>query len=360
MSNRWFYCQQHLQTAFDECSLTRTRGLCAIGKRIVHGVFWRNELDCLVQWQSFPKQSCSSDECEHTLWLYSRCEAASSRSKLYLKYNEMNFYRNESIWNSEQVFYWYLYFVFNKRVSWCRFHWWMLWSRSLARAMHRQERRTTLSTIRHRRYRSRSVNLNGNGKTFVPFAEDQPTHSDRSPRYRRNYVRFRTSASRSRSREKSRGFRLRPSIDYREKLVLLGLQTIALLHFCTMIYCHHQLPSLMVKYSLVTFVLFNLLTYSCVQYDTREVKHGRLLLGESPVLFLFWYGGLFGGGLALLAEKHKHLRSHAFTCRLRMMIICNATWPFIVYILYMCRNEFLLLETSGVLFSFLEIERQSQ
>ena len=223
--------------------------------------------------------------------------------------------------------------------------------------MHRQERRATLSTIRHRRYRSGSVNLNSNGKTSIQLPDDQQVPSDRSPRYRRNYVRFRTSASRSRSREKPKGIRSRPSIDYREKLILLGLQTLALLHFCTLIYCHHQRPSLIVQYSLVTFVLFNLLTYSCVQYDTREVEHGRLLLGESPVLFLLWYGGLIGGGLALVAEKHQHLRSHAFTCRLRMIIVCNATWPFIVYIFYMCRNEFRLLETSGVLFSLLEVER---
>ena len=206
------------------------------------------------------------------------------------------------------------------------------------------------STIRQSRNRSECMNINGNGTDNYRIG---------SPRYHRNYVRFRKSSSRSRSRDKSKVFYRHPSIDYRKNLIFLVLQIIALLHLCSIIYCHQRQPSFTVKYTIITLILFNLLTYSCVQFDTQHAEHGGLLLGESPLLFLLWYGGIIGGGLALLIEKHKHLRSRAFTYRLRLIILFNATWPFIVYILYMCRNELPFLETSSMLVSLLEAQHQS-
>ncbi len=211
--------------------------------------------------------------------------------------------------------------------------------------------RTYLSTIRQSRNRTKYININANGKISIQLPDNYGL-----PRYRRNYVRFRKSSSRSRSRDNSKFFHLRSSIDYRKKFILLVLQIIALIHLCSIIYCHQIQPSFVVKYIIITLVLFNLLTYSCVQYDTQQAEHGGLLIGESPLLFLFWYGGIIGGGLALLIEKHKHLRSQAFTYRLRLIILFNATWPFLVYILYMCRNEFSFIEASGVLLSLLEAQ----
>jgi uncharacterized membrane protein YsdA (DUF1294 family) len=196
--------------------------------------------------------------------------------------------------------------------------------------MNQRDRKISLSTIRQSRNHVKII-------------------SEGSPHYRRNYVRFRKSSSRSRSRDKSKFFYLSSSIDYRKKLILLALQIIALLHLCSVIYCHQKQPLFAVKYTTITLILFNFLTYSCVQYDTQQAEHGGLLLGESALLFLFWYGGMIGGGLALLIEKHKHLRSQAFTYRLKMIILFNATWPFIAYILYVCRNEFSYLEISGML-----------
>ncbi|CAF1624567.1 unnamed protein product, partial [Adineta ricciae] len=131
--------------------------------------------------------------------------------------------------------------------------------------------------------------MNHNGKKSIELLNNLP-------RYRRNYVRFRQSSSRSRSREKTKIVALRPTIDYRAKLILLILQTLSLFHLCSVIYCHQKHPLLAARYTLITLIILNFLTYSCVQYDTQQVEHGRLLLGESPLLFLFWYGGLLGGG----------------------------------------------------------------
>jgi uncharacterized membrane protein YsdA (DUF1294 family) len=225
--------------------------------------------------------------------------------------------------------------------------------------MKKYDRRTSLSTIRQSRNRSKSININGNGKTSIQLPDNYKIKSDHSTRYRRNYVRFRKSSSRSRSRDNSKFFHLHSSIDYRKKLILLVLQIIALFHLCSIIYCHQRQPLFAVKYTIITLILFNFLTYSCVQYDTQQAEYGGLLLGESPLLFLLWYGGIIGGGFALLIEKHKHLRSQAFTYRLRIIILFNATWPFIAYILYMCRNEFSLIEISGALLSLLEAQHQS-
>jgi uncharacterized membrane protein YsdA (DUF1294 family) len=213
-----------------------------------------------------------------------------------------------------------------------------------------KEFKSSLSTMRQSRNRSECRNINGN---------DNKIKSEGSPYYHRNYVRFRKSSSRSRSRDNSKFFHLRSSIDYRKNFILLTLQIIALLHLCSIIYCHQNQSLFTVKYTIITLILFNLLTYSCVQYDTQQAEHGGLLLGESTLLFLFWYGGIIGGGLALIIEKHKHLRSQAFTYRLKIIILFNAIWPFIAYILYMCRNEFPFIELSRVLLSFLEAQHQS-
>jgi uncharacterized membrane protein YsdA (DUF1294 family) len=223
--------------------------------------------------------------------------------------------------------------------------------------MNERDGRACISKMRQSRNRSEYINIHENAKTSTQLLDNHRLKSDGSPRYHRNYVRFRSS---SRSRDKSKFFRLRHSIDYRKKLILLGLQTIALLHLCSIIYCHHRLPSFAVKYTIITLVLFNFLAYICVQYDTQQVAHGALLLGESPLLFLLWYGGLIGGGLALLIEKHKHLRSRAFTYQLRIIILFNTTWPFIAYILYMCRTEVPFIEGSGAISSLLEAQHQSQ
>jgi len=225
--------------------------------------------------------------------------------------------------------------------------------------MNKYDRRTSLSTIRQSRNRSEYININGNGKTSIYLSDNDKLKSNGSIRYRRNYVRFRKSSSRSRSRDNSKFFPSHSSIDYRKKLILLTLQIISFLHLCSIIYCHQRQLSFTVKYTIITLILFNFLTFSCVQYDTQQAEHGGLLLGESPLLFLLWYGGIIGGGLALLIEKHKHLRSQAFTYRLRIIIVCNATWPFIAYILYMCRNEFLFIEVSRALSSLLEAQHQA-
>ncbi|CAF1147260.1 unnamed protein product [Adineta ricciae] len=189
--------------------------------------------------------------------------------------------------------------------------------------------------------------MNYNGKNSIELLNNLP-------RYRRNYVRFRQSSSRSRSREKTKIVALRPTIDYRAKLILLILQTLSLFHLCSVIYCHQKHPFLAARYTLITLILLNFLTYSCVQYDTQQVEHGRLLLGESPLLFLFWYGGLLGGGWALLNEKHKHLRSQAFRSRLKLITFFNATWPFLVYILHMYRNECSFIDASRMLLPLFE------
>ncbi len=222
--------------------------------------------------------------------------------------------------------------------------------------MNKYDQRKSLSKIRQSRNRSEYININSNGKISIQLPDNYKIKSDGSTRYRRNYVRFRKS---SRSRDNSKFFRFHSSIDYRKKLILLTFQIIALLHLCSMIYCHQKQPTFAVKYTIITLILFNFFTYTCVQYDTQQVEHGELLLGESPLLFLLWYGGIIGGGLALLIEKHKHLRSRAFTYQLRIIILFNVTWPFIAYILYMCRKELSFLEVFGALLSLLEARNQS-
>ncbi|UJR35566.1 hypothetical protein I4U23_028319 [Adineta vaga] len=193
--------------------------------------------------------------------------------------------------------------------------------------MNQYNQRSSLSTMRQSRCHSKSVHINhDDGERSLELP-------DNLPRYRRNYVRFRKSSSRSRSREKAK---LYPSINYRTKLILLILQIIALFHLCSVIYCHKKQPLFAIKYTLITLILFNFLTFSCVQYDTQQAEHGGLLLGESPLLFLLWYGGIIGGGLALFIEKHKHLRSQRFRSRLKLILLFNTTWPFIVYVLYIC------------------------
>jgi uncharacterized membrane protein YsdA (DUF1294 family) len=216
---------------------------------------------------------------------------------------------------------------------------------------------TSLSTIRQSRNRSKYININDNGKISIELSDNDKLKSNGLIHYRRNYVRFRKSSSRS--RDKSKFFHLYSSIDYRKKLLLLLLQLIAFLHLCSIIYCHQKQLSFTIKYTIITLILLNFLTFSCVQYDTQQAEYGGLLLGESPLLFLLWYGGIIGGGLALLIEKHKHLRSQAFTFRLRIIVVFNATWLFIAYILYMCRNEFSFIEACGALLSFLEAQLQS-
>ncbi|CAF3552877.1 unnamed protein product [Rotaria sordida] len=213
---------------------------------------------------------------------------------------------------------------------------------------------TYLSRIRQSRNRSKYININENGKTSIQLPDDNTKKSHELRRYCRNYVRFRKSSSRSRSRNNLKFFHIHSSIDYRKKLFLLVLQIISLLHLCSIIYCHQRQLSFTVQYTIITIVLFNILTYCCVQYDTQQAEHGELLLGESSLLFLLWYGGIIGGGLALLIEKHKHLRSRAFTYRLKIIILFNATWLFIAYVLYMCRNEFLFIEISSALLSLVE------
>jgi uncharacterized membrane protein YsdA (DUF1294 family) len=208
---------------------------------------------------------------------------------------------------------------------------------------------------RQSRNRSKYLNINENGKITNQISEK----SDGLTGYHRNYVRFRKSSSRSRSRDKSKLFHFNSSIDYRKKLLLLIIQIIALLHLCSLIYCHQKQPSLAVKYTIITLILFNYLTYNCVQYDTQQAEHGELLLGENTLLFLIWYGGLIGGGLALMIEKHKHLRSQAFTSRLRLILFFNAIWPCLTYILYMCRNEFFFIEGSATSLSVLEAQHSS-
>lgn len=192
------------------------------------------------------------------------------------------------------------------------------------------------------------MNINENGKK-----------SNEIIHYHRNNVRFRKSSSRSRSRDNSKHFHLHTSIDYRQKFILLFLQTIALLHLCSIIYFHKKQPTFSAFYTLITFILINFLTFICVQYDTQQIEYKGLLLGESPLLFLLWYGGIIGGGLGLFIEKHKHIRSQSFTFRLRIIIVLNVTWIFIAYILYMYRNKFLLIEISGTLLSFFEAQHQS-
>ncbi|CAF3477014.1 unnamed protein product [Rotaria sordida] len=167
---------------------------------------------------------------------------------------------------------------------------------------------TYLSRIRQSRNRSKYININENGKTSIQLPDDYTKKSHELRRYCRNYVRFRKSSSRSRSRNNLKFFHIHSSIDYRKKLFLLVLQIISLLHLCSIIYCHQRQLSFTVQYTIITIVLFNILTYCCVQYDTQQAEHGELLLGESSLLFLLWYGGIIGGGLALLIEKHKHLR----------------------------------------------------
>jgi len=208
---------------------------------------------------------------------------------------------------------------------------------------------------RQSRNRSKCMNINGNGKTAIQLSEK----SDGLTGYHRNYVRFRKSSSRSRSRDKSKFFHLNSLIDYRKKLLLLILQILALLHLCSIIYCHQKQPFFAVKYTIITLILFNILTYNCVQYDTQQAEHGGLLLGESLLLFLIWYGGLIGGGLALLFEKHKHLRSQAFTYRLQIILLFNGIWPCLTYIIYMCRNEFFFIEGSATSLSILEARHSS-
>ena len=208
------------------------------------------------------------------------------------------------------------------------------------------EKRLSISPIRSRRHRSKYVNENG-----------QISDRGSTNPYRRNYVRFRKSSSRSRSRDTCKSSRSRDtckssrshssSIDYRKKLLFLLLQLLACLHLCSIIYCHHQRSSFVVQYTIITLILFSFLAFSCVQYDTQQAEYGGLLFGENPLLFLIWYGGMFGGGLALWSEKHRHLRSEAFTFRLRIVLLFNRRWPFLTYILYMCLKEFSFIEASG-------------
>ena len=221
--------------------------------------------------------------------------------------------------------------------------------------METRDGRTAPSRTRYRRRRSNSMNVNENGHTSSEQSHPYTSTTDRSPCYRRNHVRFRSSSSRSRSRDSPRTGRSRLVINHREKLLLLGLQFAALLHLCSVIYCHQWQPSVAAKYTVMTYVLFNVAAYICVQYDTQQAAHGGLLLGENPLLFLIWYGGLIGGGLALLLEKHKHLRSRAFTCRLRLVTLLNTTWPCIAYVTYVYRTEW----TSKALMAFLEAEHPS-
>ena len=225
--------------------------------------------------------------------------------------------------------------------------------------MEKRDGRPSLSRTRYRRRRSNSMNINENGHTSNEQSHPYTSTSDGSPCYRRNHVRFRSGSSRSRSRDTPRSFHARHSINYRERLVILGLQFAALLHLCSVIYCHQWQPSIAVKYTIITYALFNLAAYICVQYDTQQAVHGGLLLGENPLLFLIWYGGLIGGGLALLLEKHKHLRSRAFTCRLRLVVLFNTTWPCIAYVTYVYRTELTFEKTSKALMAFLEAEHQS-
>ena len=166
----------------------------------------------------------------------------------------------------------------------------------------------------------------------------------KSVHYRPIYVRFRKNSSHLRSRYQLKCLHLHSVTDHRKKLILLVLQIIALFHLCSIIYYHQRQSSFKVIYTIVTFVLFNIFTYYCVQYDTQQAAHGGLLLGESTLLFLLWYGGIIGGGFALLTEKHKHLRSQTFTYRFRIIILFNATWLFLAYILYICRQEFPSIE----------------
>src|SRR5579871_662659 len=113
--------------------------------------------------------------------------------------------------------------------------------------MNKRDERTSLSKIRQNRNRLECINRNRNGKIST----------DVSPRYRRNYVRFRKNSSRSRSRDHSKFFHLRSSINYRKKLILFILQIIALLHLCSVIYCHQKQSSFTVKYTIITLVFFN-------------------------------------------------------------------------------------------------------
>ncbi|CAF0873549.1 unnamed protein product [Rotaria sp. Silwood1] len=170
------------------------------------------------------------------------------------------------------------------------------------------------------------MNINDNGKPSIQSPDNYIIKSNQSRRYCRNYVRFRKSSSRSRSYNSWKIFHIRSSIDYRKKLILLILQIIALFHLCSIIYCHQRQLSLTVKYTIITVVLFNILTYRCVQYDTQQAEHGELLLGESSLLFLLWYGGIIGGGLALLIEKHKHLRKESPYILLRLMDLKLHEW----------------------------------
>jgi uncharacterized membrane protein YsdA (DUF1294 family) len=203
----------------------------------------------------------------------------------------------------------------------------------------RHHQRLHLSTMKHKR--SRSI-------------DGIKNPSYRSPHYCRSYVRFRTNSLRSRSHSHSRSrshscdyskhFQLCSSIDYRERCILLAVQTMAFVHFCSIVYFHQQQSGITVKYMLITFILLNVLAYTCIRYDTCQVEHGRLLFGERPILLLFWYGGLIGGSLALILEKHQHLRSQAFTIRLRLLCIVNGMWPGIIYIVYMCRKDLPLID----------------
>lgn len=189
---------------------------------------------------------------------------------------------------------------------------------------------------RQSRNRSKYLNINENGRTSVELAND-------STRYHRNYVRFRKSSSRSRSRDNSKSSsHIHSSIDYRQKIIFLFLQLLVLFHLCSIIYFHQKQSPFTINYILLTLIIFNVLTYISIQYDTQHAEYGSLLLGENIILFLVWYGGLIGGCIGLIFEKHKHLRSQIFTSRLRFLCLFNAIWPFLVYISFVSKmNSYL-------------------
>lgn len=190
--------------------------------------------------------------------------------------------------------------------------------------------------IRQSRNRSKYLNINENGKISVELTNDSTSQ------YHRNYVRFRKSSSRSRSRDNSKSSRNYSFIDYRQKLIFLFLQILVLFHLCSVIYFHLKQSPFTSNYILFTLILFNVLTYISIRYDTRQAEYGSLLLGENIILFLIWYGGLIGGYIGLIFEKHKHLRSQIFTSRLRFLCLFNAIWLFLVYISLVSKMNFYL------------------
>ncbi|MEO0477895.1 MAG: DUF1294 domain-containing protein [Planctomycetota bacterium] len=79
---------------------------------------------------------------------------------------------------------------------------------------------------------------------------------------------------------------------------------------------------------LIALAALNLCTFLAFGFDKRRAKLGKRRVSEARLIGLSWFGGLFGGWLAMKTFRHK-TRKSSFRTRMVIVSVVNFAWLWI-------------------------------